>query len=262
MANLIEQLSASQQGYQSHHTAPLQYQLSQAGTQPKRWPLNLALLVIPSLATLTWLAYGDYQMQRDAWVAMNQGKVEIVEQPAVLENRPYPQYSALTETFYQRDLNDETLMDESLSVSDSPETRLTNQPVEKNSFDTKQKQQVSEDDLLSGLDLSGLSPDIAQRLQAVMDAPEVESADDEQIPAQALAENINQWSGRLPALNFETHVYSSNEAKRWVKINGVEYQQGDQIGNDVALMAIEPQACVIDFQGEMIRIPALYDWQG
>lgn len=266
MANLIEQLSASQQGYQSHHSTPLQYQLSKTPTQRKRWPLNIALLVIPSLATLTWLTYSDYQSQRNAWLAVNQGKVDMVEQSAPLDILPYPVFSALSETHYERDISDTMLMDESLSSLEPVESIEVEPQLEPLSHSAHnqalEEQDVSEEDLLRGLDLSGLSPDIAQRLQAAMDTPQAESTGDEQTPAQALAENITQWSGKLPRLNFQTHVYSSNETKRWVKINGVEYQQGDQISKDVALIAIEPQACVIDFQGEMIRVPALYDWQG
>jgi general secretion pathway protein B len=77
-----------------------------------------------------------------------------------------------------------------------------------------------------------------------------------------LAQDAQQWYGKLPALNFQTHVYSSKESKRWVKINGTEYGQGDWINDDLQLVAIEQQSCLVRFKGEEIEIPALYDWQG
>jgi general secretion pathway protein B len=77
-----------------------------------------------------------------------------------------------------------------------------------------------------------------------------------------LAQNSNDYYGRLPAMNFQTHVYSRAEDKRWVKINDVEYMQGDELNGGVVLESIEPQSCVIRFEGERLRIPALYDWKG
>lgn len=267
MANLIEQLSVSQQGYQSHHSAPLQYHLKPAPIRHRRWPMMLSLLLMPPVVVLGWQAYSDYQAQREAWLANNQGQVEIVDRSAPLAILPYPQFLELAETtHHQFDVNDNMLVDDTFSSTESVESKVANQVSSPSNMEQSKQaldeQEMSEDDLLSGLDLSGLSPDIAQRLQAAMASPEAEVDVEQGIAAQALAENSRQWAGRLPPLNFQTHVYSSNEAKRWVKINGVEYKQGDRIGHDVALIAIEPQACVIDFQGEMIRVPALYDWQG
>jgi general secretion pathway protein B len=63
-------------------------------------------------------------------------------------------------------------------------------------------------------------------------------------------------------MNFETHVYSSNPNKRWVKVNGNEFIEGDWITERVRLVKIEQQSCQISFNGETIQVPALYDWKG
>ncbi|MGR5160067.1 general secretion pathway protein GspB [Vibrio owensii] len=38
--------------------------------------------------------------------------------------------------------------------------------------------------------------------------------------ASNLAIHSWQWQGKLPPLNFQTHVYSSNPDTSWVKLNG------------------------------------------
>ncbi len=77
-----------------------------------------------------------------------------------------------------------------------------------------------------------------------------------------LEREAQQWHGRLPALNLQTHMYSSDVKRRWVKINNVEYHQGDVVDGQVTLKEIQPQAVIVEFQGEQIRIPALYEWKG
>ncbi|MGL6261646.1 general secretion pathway protein GspB [Vibrio sp. WXL210] len=121
------------------------------------------------------------------------------------------------------------------------------------------------DNPFGDLDLSELSPELAQRVQQAITAPSTQAPSartSERSNAIALQQNAADYLGRLPALNFQTHVYSSAVDKRWVKINDVEYSQGEVIGAELILEEIEPQACVIRFQGERIRVPALYDWRG
>ena len=264
MANLIEQLSASQQGYQTHHSSASFYHPRQVSAPRANWPINLTLLLLPALVTVTWLGYSQYDAQRDAWLTDNQGKVDVIEQSAALARLPYPNFIALEDTRNEREFVES--VDNNFSVNGDISEPVVEPMVEalgkQESRDEINAQEVSEEDLLRGLDFSGLSPEIAYRLQSAMD----DSTSDTNLPnnpqTQDLTENADLWFGQLPPLNFQTHVYSSNEAKRWVKINDVEYKQGDQVASGLELIAIEPQACVIQFHGESIRIPALYDWQG
>ncbi|MDF5688757.1 general secretion pathway protein GspB, partial [Vibrio parahaemolyticus] len=123
---------------------------------------------------------------------------------------------------------------------------------------------AAEEDLglsLDDLDLSSLSPDLARKVENAL------SRDDDNSSSQTarvndLERNAHQWQGRLPALNLQTHMYASDENRRWVKINNVEYHQGDVVDDQVTLREIQPQAVIVEFQGEQIRIPALYEWKG
>lgn len=129
--------------------------------------------------------------------------------------------------------------------------------------------QQSDSDLLQGLDLTELPPDLALKLEAIMDqqsnTPEpMDSRPASQMEPQVieLENHVNSLSGVLPKLDLQTHMYSSSENKRWVKVNGQEVSQGDWIGNDVQLLEIKPQSVVVEFNQQKIEIPALYEWKG
>lgn len=127
----------------------------------------------------------------------------------------------------------------------------------------------SDSDLLQGLDLSELPPDLALKLESIMgdqqSAPEpMDSRPAGQVGSQVieLETHTNSLSGVLPKLDLQTHMYSSSETKRWVKVNGQEVAQGDWIGRDIQLLEIKPQSVIIEFNQQKIEIPALYEWKG
>ncbi|NOJ13337.1 general secretion pathway protein GspB [Vibrio splendidus] len=127
----------------------------------------------------------------------------------------------------------------------------------------------SDSDLLQGLDLSELPPDLALKLESMMDEQQNTPEPMDSRPAGRensqvieLETHINSLSGVLPKLDLQTHMYSSSEMKRWVKVNGQEIAQGDWIGQDIQLLEIKPQSVIIEFNQQKIEIPALYEWKG
>lgn len=121
---------------------------------------------------------------------------------------------------------------------------------------------------LDEIDLSSLPDDLAYQVQAALSensqAPQSDSdatAQDNGSVSQLEIER-SQWQGKLPAMNFQTHIYSSRPDKRWVRVNDKEYHQGDDIAKGVRLEAIKPQSVVVSFEQQRIEIPALFDWQG
>ncbi|EGR2554234.1 general secretion pathway protein GspB [Vibrio alginolyticus] len=187
-------------------------------------------------------------------------KVEVVSPFKVLDYPENTQLALLPREWpsaeLSRDFGTFTTPDEYTSHTPSrDETR--------NSAST-QTTSAAEEDLglsLDDLDLSSLSPDLARKVENAL------SRDDDNSSSQTarvndLERNAHQWQGRLPALNLQTHMYASDENRRWVKINNVEYHQGDVVDDQVTLREIQPQAVIVEFQGEQIRIPALYEWKG
>ncbi|MEZ9926888.1 general secretion pathway protein GspB [Vibrio breoganii] len=121
---------------------------------------------------------------------------------------------------------------------------------------------------LPELDLSGLSPELASSVASVLDNPsnyqvdEINEDELSNVRVTELDKDSERFRGRLPALNLQTHMYASNPKHRWVKVNGSEVQEGDSIDGDIKIVEIAPRYIVVEFSGEKIEIPALYDWQG
>ncbi|MGR5361881.1 general secretion pathway protein GspB [Vibrio mediterranei] len=113
---------------------------------------------------------------------------------------------------------------------------------------------------LDNLDLSGLDPEIARKVASAINKtePSLVPSNSDHI---ALEDNQARYRGRLPAMNLQTHMYSSDAQRRWVKINGQELKEGDRL-NNIQLLAIEPQFITIRFDNDIIDIPALYEWGG
>ncbi|WP_102386665.1 general secretion pathway protein GspB [Vibrio cyclitrophicus] len=154
---------------------------------------------------------------------------------------------------------------QAIASSDSSTVQSSAQPTASD----ESRDLQSDSDLLQGLDFSELPPDLALKLESIMgeqqDAPEpMDSRPATQTESQTieLESHSNSLSGVLPKLDLQTHMYSSSETKRWVKVNGQEVAQGDWIGQDIQLLEIKPQSIVIEFNQQKIEIPALYEWKG
>ncbi|MEZ8189693.1 general secretion pathway protein GspB [Vibrio sp. 1F279] len=127
----------------------------------------------------------------------------------------------------------------------------------------------SDRDLLKGLDLTELSPDLALKLESMMGEQSVSSEPMDSRPVGNMDSQVidlethgNRLSGVLPKLDLQTHMYSSSETKRWVKVNGHEVAQGEWIERGIQLLEIKPQSVIIEFNQQKIEIPALYEWKG
>ncbi|WP_347230769.1 general secretion pathway protein GspB [Vibrio sp. 10N.286.49.B3] len=140
------------------------------------------------------------------------------------------------------------------------------------------------------LDLSALSPELANRIESafqLQDTPtspnsqSVAHSEDEPLVAASpdrvepqsraqlykpevldLTNHLSRFSGQLPKMNLQTHMYSSDANRRWVKINGKEYQEGDWIEAELQLLTISAQSVTVEFNQQQIKLPALYDWLG
>ncbi|MCL9775094.1 general secretion pathway protein GspB [Vibrio methylphosphonaticus] len=135
------------------------------------------------------------------------------------------------------------------------------QTVEKNTLETPLIEQASSDEpfTLDSLDLSGLDPDIARKVASAMNNIDQQStASSSHI---SLEDNTSKYQGRLPPLNLQTHMYSSDSQRRWIQINGHELREGDRLDN-IQIVEITPQLVTIRFDNELIDIPALYEWEG
>lgn len=126
---------------------------------------------------------------------------------------------------------------------------------------------------LDNLDLSGLSPQLARQLKSAIAAtdetPYYDSEPTERravpqtnpepaiVPLGQLPVAVQE---RLPSLNFEQHIYSSTPESRWVKVNGREVFEGDEVADGVKIYRIDPRQVVLAFDGYLVSMPALSEW--
>ncbi|MDR9829497.1 general secretion pathway protein GspB [Vibrio sp. FNV 38] len=256
-------LNALQRSEQEHYNQVVNSQrastLVGAVEKDFSWPVAVFFFILPSLCAVSYFS-AQYYQRYVSEMSQPIEKVQRIDAIAVDH-----QLNSVVSNVDLVNVPKKRAVMDAASVSDS--YTLLPEAQRGESSEPKFDSDMTEIDPLSHLDLSQFSPEIAQRVKAAMSTPssitsEVRSTTAASSALVAFEQNSLQYQGRLPAMNFQTHVYSSREDKRWVKINDVEYVQGDELSSGVILESIEPQACVLFFDGERLRIPALYDWQG
>jgi type II secretory pathway predicted ATPase ExeA len=63
----------------------------------------------------------------------------------------------------------------------------------------------------------------------------------------------------LPALQFDMHIFAT-EGEGWVRVNGQDRREGEQIAKGVVLTKIFPQHVLLSYQQEQFTMPALSSW--
>lgn len=263
MSKVMNALKQSQQHYgQSRSVMPSGYREPESSSHPARRWLHVALWLIPGLATVGVMIYQRVIQAEQEWV-MQQTQPKIVQVDAPLERLTYPEWYELLPTF------SEPVVDELVALDEGAEpTELVEETIDSSDSDSTQPstQKQGVEPALGNVDLSQLSPELVQRVQAIMRDQSAVNGPAATAPSSssviALTQNSERYQGRLPALNFQMHAFSSNEQKRWIKVNGVEHREGDMLTPEVQLESIKPQSSVILFAGEQIEIPALHHWQG
>ncbi|MEZ8233535.1 general secretion pathway protein GspB [Vibrio splendidus] len=298
--------SPSFKGYQNHHVPSSVKGIS--NKRGSSLAMGLLLILVPSLLVGGVLAYQSYNQQQNsasqaALVILPESKSQSDLEPQIADAdianveavsvdaedevlfavRPVPASQLLKalprQEVYAQIGSESTNVaggaivpvassESSARTSEESELSLAQQEVQPGVSNENTALQ-SDSDLLQGLDLSELPPDLALKLESMMgeqqSAPEpMDSRPAGQVGSQVieLESHSNSLSGVLPKLDLQTHMYSSSETKRWVKVNGQEVAQGDWIGRDIQLLEIKPQSVIIEFNQQKIEIPALYEWKG
>jgi general secretion pathway protein B len=74
----------------------------------------------------------------------------------------------------------------------------------------------------------------------------------DQLPAWVMNE--------LPSMSFSAHMYASDPADRWVRVNGQRMLEGDVIDNKVKIVQIASQHVILNYQGHEFSMMAMTDW--
>ncbi len=63
----------------------------------------------------------------------------------------------------------------------------------------------------------------------------------------------------IPTIKYQAHIYASESSKRWIKLNGRELYEGDNIGV-LSVLEITPEQSLLSYDGYEFTLKALQDW--
>ncbi|TGA70481.1 general secretion pathway protein GspB [Aliivibrio fischeri] len=212
------------------------------------------IIILPPLLLSAYIAWPYYQAQQQ----------EIIIPPSTYTELSFPEVDTQKLPIQATKL---ALVSSAKNKGNTTSPPLVSEPETKVAVKNKSMSD-SGDFNVNELDLSELSPELAARFESILSDPGQEYIEPETEESEiksgvvALDKNAGQFIGRLPAMNFQTHNYTSKPSRRWVKVNGKEVNIGGHITSNTSLLEINPRNVVVEFKGQKIEIPALYEWKG
>ncbi|SON48175.1 general secretion pathway protein GspB [Vibrio tapetis] len=231
-----------------------------------------AIVLLPSLIAGA-IGYSQYQPQQ----AQSEGLIKPSELAPIslIKVVPYPEFENLA--LIERNVNPSRTQvavapirfvnGEVLEGEEINDPLVSTDPTPTESVSAKSTSHHSDGVEFEELDLSSLSPELAQQIQDAFTSTDAQSSDyayddKKESPVVSLQNEGQRFAGKLPAMNLQTHMFASNQQGRWIKVNGKEVHEGEWITPQVQLMTINPRNVVISYDGEQIEMPALYEWRG
>ncbi|MBW3697167.1 hypothetical protein EK599_15820 [Vibrio sp. T187] len=271
MSQVMKALESTQRATLNQSNSGM-YPSPQGVRSTKKWSLTgiACVVLLPSIAVVGSQVLPDYVNNEPTPVPV---VVEVepipVEAPAIeiKDLRPAPQLTELKPLLRQESyLTAQPMLRTVESNSSAP--RPVEAPVPATEAANVQGQPTANENLaLENLDMSEFSPELALTIESILNGTNDSNSADETTSsvygdALDIEKDAAQLEGWLPKLNFQAHMYSSDENKRWIKVNGQEASSGDWVDEGIQIIDIEPQFVMIQFKRLNIRVPALYEWQG
>lgn len=255
MSEVMKALQQSEQAYQAQISQPHSSSSTRVNaSKTTRWWLVGLFAVLPIISILAIMAYLHFNQaantssQLEATdAAKNQQQATRLESSEKSEPLakllPYPELTGLAP------LPKAVATPLPAKPKPSSTTSRNNAPSEGRRIETDQVNlsQASEQDWnVDDLDLSGLSPELAQRFQSALEKhpaqsnPQTKTTSMPTKPQDAinLIGHESDYRGRLPKMNFETHMYSSKSQSRWIKVNGNNVHEGEWVIKRSILLSI------------------------
>ncbi|MFT4939796.1 MAG: general secretion pathway protein B [Paraglaciecola sp.] len=112
----------------------------------------------------------------------------------------------------------------------------------------------------------GISPELLKRFEQAINQLDSEPKDENQgrLETKSNILRIDQLPAwvmtELPGMAFSAHMYASNRADRWVRVNGTRMVEGDKIDDRVRIQKIDQQHVILSYEGYEFSMAALTDW--
>lgn len=81
------------------------------------------------------------------------------------------------------------------------------------------------------------------------------------VPVNDISKMPIPFQFKVPLMRYDSHVYSSKESDRWIRINGTDLRVGDFVG-PVQLVKIMPQRSEFRLGEQSFTLESLTDWEG
>ncbi|MDX3773333.1 general secretion pathway protein GspB [Chromatiaceae bacterium AAb-1] len=79
-------------------------------------------------------------------------------------------------------------------------------------------------------------------------------------PARDISALDAMLKRQIPPLRFDAHVYATEPAQRWVKVNDKTLQEGQWITADIRIREITPQYVLLEMGQQLFSVNALSEW--
>jgi len=165
------------------------------------------------------------------------------------------------------DVSNESLINEAVtdeSITDEQQPRVLG-------YQPERVKPLFKDETYDIVAKPGVSQDLLARFKEAVNDTQVQDVNVEKgtfetdpalIPKRTLkaVHQMPAWlQNSLPSLQFEMHIYAT-ERQGWVRVNGEDRREGEQIAKGVVLGEILPQEVVLIYQNEQFTMPALSSW--
>ncbi len=150
-------------------------------------------------------------------------------------------------------IDSEKIANKSINTSVKPQVKLVKKP-----------EAVSEVEQSKSIEMTavdGVSTQLLDRFQSAV-ADESGYTEQGSVNKQAIIplKDMPEWLQKsIPKLDFDMHIYAS-DGEGWVRINSMDYYEGDNVMRTMVLEKILPQKVVLSYQGEHFSLPALASW--
>lgn len=115
------------------------------------------------------------------------------------------------------------------------------------------------------VELEDVSPELLAQFKMAVEESDAESSEPNPVfdtDIVAIHELNQTQQAKIPAMSFTTHIYATEAAERWVKINGNTVKEGQWLSSSLQLVDIYPQYIVMAINGRRFTLAALTDWEG
>ena len=99
---------------------------------------------------------------------------------------------------------------------------------------------------------------VEEKNEPLLDAEAQRRAELARLPL--LSELSAQRQRSIPSINFSLHVYSSEQGKGFVTLNGQRRRAGDQVAPGLRLEDIVDDFIVLSYDGSRFRLMSLNSW--